>query len=156
VQSDKFSQPQSTPSRPALVPALSPPTTKHTPNHLDDSTTETTSDTQIRLENAYPGATNTIKSIHQRKWFLSLDRFACGFRPTKEISFGRKVWERPLLRVKNGVGNGMSERGGFEPFHVLGRDVERSVVTGRLAGEVAVDEGLVGYKPRGGWKGITD
>ncbi|KAL2755088.1 hypothetical protein ACRALDRAFT_1064811, partial [Sodiomyces alcalophilus JCM 7366] len=34
---------------------------------------------QVRATNAYPGAENSIGSVHQRKWFLSLDRAACGF-----------------------------------------------------------------------------
>ena len=112
--------------------------------HLDDSTTETPSALSIRQQNAYPGALNTINSIHQRKWFLSLDRSACGFRPTSEFAFGRRVWERG------------DDESGFETFYVQGRDVERSILTGRLAADVARDEGLMGYKPRGGWKGITD
>ncbi|KIW98710.1 uncharacterized protein Z519_00372 [Cladophialophora bantiana CBS 173.52] len=122
----------------------------------------------IRLNNAYPGATNSINSIHQRRWFLSLDRAACGFRPTNQAAFGRKVWERPRLssssEVKreskggdeDGAADDAGSLGGFEPFHVLGRDVEVSVLTGRTAADVARDEGLVGYKPRGGWRGVVE
>lgn len=106
----------------------------------------------IRLHNAYPGATNSINSIHQRKWYLSLDREACGFRPTNRIEFGRRVWERPSTDDDGGSLN----LGGFAPFYVRGRDVETSIVTGRLAKDVASDEGLVGYKPRGGWRAVTD
>ncbi|KIX98537.1 uncharacterized protein Z520_05838 [Fonsecaea multimorphosa CBS 102226] len=130
----------------------------------------------IRRNNAYPGATNSINSIHQRRWFLSLDRAACGFRPTNQTAFGQKVWERPRLSSSSssfssaakardvGAGGeqgqgheeGSAESlGGFHPFHVLGRDVEVSVLTGRTAAEVASDEGLVGYKPRGGWRGVV-
>ncbi|KIW17838.1 hypothetical protein PV08_05033 [Exophiala spinifera] len=107
-------------------------------------------DDLIRLYNAYPGATNSINSIHQRKWFLSLDREACGFRPTNRIEFGRRVWERPRLDDASGT------LGGFAPFYVRGRDVEASILTGRLANDVASDEGLVAYKPRGGWRAVTD
>lgn len=45
---------------------------------------------------------------------------------------------------------------GFESFHVLGREVETSVVTGRTAADIARDEGLEGYKPRGGWKAVVE
>ncbi|KAK6369620.1 hypothetical protein LTS17_009526 [Exophiala oligosperma] len=110
-------------------------------------------DNLIRLNNAYPGATNSINSIHQRKWYLSLDREACGFRPTNRIEFGRRVWERPR-NTTDDIDRG--ELGGFAPFYVRGRDVETSVLTGRLAKDVASDEGLVGYKPRGGWRAVTD
>ncbi|OAP61774.1 hypothetical protein AYL99_03977 [Fonsecaea erecta] len=139
----------------------------------------------IRRNNAYPGATNSINSIHQRRWFLSLDRAACGFRPTNQIAFGQRVWERPRLssplsgseaakarRSDGGAGRGEEREqeaeeeeegrnvgqalGGFAPFHVLGRDVEFSILTGRTAADVARDEGLVGYKPRGGWRGVVE
>ncbi|KAJ9605180.1 hypothetical protein H2200_010570 [Cladophialophora chaetospira] len=157
---------QSPPPRP--TPSCPPklhPSPSTTTKHLDDSRTEVDTDTDtattIRAQNAYPGALNTINSIHQRKWFLSLDRAACGFRATNEFAFGKRVWERPVLTHPSHPtlqGNNEGERrlGGFETFYVLGRDVERSVLTGRLASDVAGDEGLVGYKPRGGWKGITD
>lgn len=103
------------------------------------------SDTQIQVENAYPGARNTISSIHQRRWYLSLDRAASGFQPTNTVAFGRRVWER-----------GPASESGFEPFYVRGRDVETSVVTGRTAADVAKDEGVEGFKPRRGWRGIED
>ncbi|KAK8064768.1 ABC1 domain-containing protein [Apiospora phragmitis] len=48
-------------------------------------------DETVRRTNAYMGATNTINSVHQRKWFLSLDREACGF--IKKRWQGRVVWE---------------------------------------------------------------
>ncbi|KZF26222.1 hypothetical protein L228DRAFT_279457 [Xylona heveae TC161] len=35
-------------------------------------------DEQVRATNAYPGATNSIGSVHQRRWFLSLDRVSSG------------------------------------------------------------------------------
>ncbi len=90
----------------------------------------------IHLQNAYPGALNTISSIHQRKWFLSLDRQACGFRPTSDFAFGRRVWERPIKgqRAKGKNDERKDELGGFQPFHVLGRDIETSILTGRRAG----------------------
>jgi hypothetical protein len=78
----------------------------------------------IHLTNAYAGATNSISSIYQRKYF-SLDRRGFGFIPTgKSKGFGARVW----IRRRSGDG-GLD---GIERFHVLGRDVERSIVTGRL------------------------
>jgi len=99
-------------------------------------------DEQIRRNNAYPGATNTIGSIHQRQWFLSLDRVSSGF--VREA--GR--W------VRKTSDDGMLE--GFETFFVRGRDVERSVVTGRLAEDVMADEGVKGYMGRKMWRPITE
>lgn len=45
---------------------------------------------------------------------------------------------------------------GFEPFFVLGREVERSIVTGRTAGEVMADEGVEGFVERKGWRGVVE
>ena len=161
-RSNTVAQPHgSLPSRnlklaPPQIPPRSQPISSSPTNPIP------TEESQTHLTNAYPGALNTIHSIHQRKWLLSLDRLACGFRPTDQTSFGRKVWERPPLvggeqPIHQGFDSLSKQRwGGFEPFHVLGRGVETSILTGRLAGEVARDEGLVGYKPRGGWRGITD
>ena len=101
----------------------------------------------IRKTNAYPGAINDIGSIHQRKWFLSMDRLASGFVPTKDLNGNRK-WTRKA------VNDGRLR--GFEKFQVLGRDVERSVVTGRLASEILDDEHVVGFVPRGLWRGVTE
>jgi hypothetical protein len=98
--------------------------------------TDTDEDTQTRTTNAYPGSTNTIGSIHQRHWFLQLDRQNSGF-----------------VLDKSGGGKG-AWVGGFEPFLARGRDYERSVVTGRLAREVESDEGVEGFVGRGGWTGI--
>ncbi|KIW72201.1 hypothetical protein PV04_00413 [Phialophora macrospora] len=144
----------------ALTSPVTPSTALSAENpslrELDDSTAETAEDITIRRSNAYPGASNSINSIHQRKWFLSLDRAACGFRPTSEFAFGRRVWERPRLTSTDANRKGKGDAGGFKPFYVRGREVETSILTGRLGADVASDEGLVGYKPRGGWKGITD
>ncbi len=99
-------------------------------------------DEEIRRTNAYPGATNSIGSIHQRKWMLSMDREASGF-----VRTGKGPWQRS--RGPDG------EKLGFEPFFVLGRDVETSIVTGRTAREVLRDEGVVGFKGRMGWRGVV-
>jgi hypothetical protein len=101
-----------------------------------DLDTDTEEDDQTRVTNAYPGSTNDIGSIHQRRWFLQLDRQNSGFR---------------LDGSGGGKGNWV---GGFNPFFVRGRDHERSVVTGRLAREVESDEGVEGFAGRGGWTGI--
>ncbi|KAI4284371.1 MAG: hypothetical protein L6R38_001477 [Xanthoria sp. 2 TBL-2021] len=104
------------------------------------------SDEQIRLSNAYPGATNSIHSIHQRKWYLSMDRHACGFMPVDQGD-GARRWVR---RDEDG------RLLGFEPFFVRGRDHERSVVTGRTAEEVMVDEGVEGFEGRKGWRAVLE
>jgi hypothetical protein len=98
----------------------------------EDIDTDTDEDIHTRMTNAYPGSTNSIGSIHQRHWFLQLDRQNSGFIRAKSGN-----WER-----------------GFEPFLVRGRDFERSIITGRLARDVEEDEGLEGYVGRGGWVGI--
>jgi len=111
-------------------------------NQVDDLDTDLEEDSLIRAQNAYPGSTNSIGSIHQRRWFVLLDRPNSGFEQN-----GAK-WARRLL-PDGGLG-------GFDSFVVRGRDHERSVVTGRLAREVESDEGCVGYIGRGGWKSIED
>lgn len=109
---------------------------------------------QIRLSNAYPGATNNVGSIHQRKWYLSLDRPTSGFIPIrtpKEIKgHHSKTWW-----IRRGADGALSQEG-FERFHVLGREFERSVVTGRLAQEILNDEGVDSYVPRGKWRAVVE
>jgi hypothetical protein len=102
---------------------------------------------EIRRNNAYPGAINDIGSVHQRTWYLSMDRLASGFVPAKDTA-GRRTW--------SGRAGSDGKLRGFESFHVLGREVERSVVTGRLAVQVLEDEGVVGFAPRGLWKGVEE
>lgn len=124
----------------------------------------------IRFRNAYPGATNSINSIHQRKWFLSLDRAASGLTRIKDPETGQQIWRccPPHHRQNRERGDPKSDPDPdsasawafgsrkFQKFHVLGRDHETSVVTGRRAADVARDEGLIGYRPRAGWRGITE
>jgi hypothetical protein len=124
----------STDSEPESSTSL-PPSNPKTPDNTEDIDTDD-EDAQTRLNNAYPGSTNSIGSIHQRKWYLSLDRRSSGFIPGQA-----GVWERDGEK-------------GFEPFFVRGRDFERSVVTGRLAREVESDEGVEGFVGRAGWIGI--
>ena len=111
------------------------------PDPEEDLDTDTEEDAQTRASNAYPGSTNDIGSIHQRHWFLQLDRQNSGF-VLDQSGDEKGKW----IRGKHG--------GGFEPFLVRGRDHERSVVTGRLAKEVESDEGVEGFVGRGGWVGI--
>ncbi|KAF4549680.1 Hypothetical protein D9617_20g027360 [Elsinoe fawcettii] len=101
----------------------------------------------IRRTNAYPGAANDIGSVHQRQWFLSLDREQSGFVKARTgPEKGR--W------VRREIPDG--ELDGFEKFVVRGRDEERSIVTGRLAMEVMDDAGIRGYKGRKMWRAITE
>ncbi|KAI3324690.1 hypothetical protein HD806DRAFT_521774 [Xylariaceae sp. AK1471] len=127
-------------------------------------------DEEVRRTNAYPGATNSIGSVHQRRWYLSLDREASGF--VKKRKEGRVVWESADVHVQSAAGpkgiqkaeDGNKEKtpGGTEavmprlayPFYVRGVEFERSAVTGRLGSEVLRDEGVVGYVGRKGWQAI--
>ncbi len=105
----------------------------------------------IRVTNTYPGgATNTISSIHQRRWFLTLDRHNSGFVPQLHEDSGHRTWVRACSRADDGA------RDASDTFHVLNREVERSVVTGRLAAEILADEGVEGFVPRGGWRAVVE
>lgn len=88
----------------------------------------------IRENNAYPGAVNSIGSVHQRHWFLSLDRRRSGFKKARD---GKWV-------------------GPWEPFFVRGRDHERSVITRRNADEVMEDEGVEKFVGRKMWRPILE
>ena len=103
-------------------------------------------DETVRKENAYPGATNSIGSIHQRKWFISFDRASSGFEPQKD-AFGKRIWVR---KCEDG------KLTGSDRFFVQGRDVETSVVTGRTAAEVMSDEGVEEYVGRKGWRAVME
>lgn len=108
-------------------------------------------DDQVRRTNAYPGASNTIGSVHQRKWYLSLDRSACGFSRTKNR------WTLPL-RESNAPKDGQSETRQRLPwpFYVRGADHERSVVTARRGRDVLDDEGVTGFVARKGWNPVLN
>jgi hypothetical protein len=139
----------------------------------DETAAATASDNQdeaIRQANAYPGATNSVNSIHQRKWYLSLDRALCGFMPvptpihvqqhhakTYWVPRGNVVADPATRHAVASSTGGLGKLGpGFAKFHVLGRDVERSVVTGRLAADILRDEGVEGYVPRGLWRAVVE
>lgn len=115
-------------------------------NHSDDDT-----DIKIQKNNAYPGSFNTIGSIHQRRWFLGLDRANSGFEPTRKANgdakSNKRIWTRKMIDGR---------LGGFEPFYVRGPEVERSVVTGRLGQDVLEDEQVEGFQPRKGWRPVLN
>lgn len=113
-------------------------------------------DAQVRLNNAYVGASNTIGSVYQRRWYLSLDRRACGF--TEKKRHGRSVWEKLLPDTAPKDPSDDLEADVEEsscrlsfPFYVCGPQFEQSVVTGRLGEEVLRDEGVTTFVPRKGW-----
>jgi hypothetical protein len=117
----------------------------------DDNKSNPDSDYLIRLHNAYPGAVNDVGSVHQRRWFIGLDRVGCGFvREARKDESGvvRRRWVR-------GVDKRSGQLTGFDPFYVRGPEVERSVVTGRVGGDVLRDEGVQGFVPRRGWRAVT-
>lgn len=96
----------------------------------------------IRTTNAYPGATNSIGSIHQRHWFISLDKTNSG-----------------LVKAKSGPDEGKwvaAPGKSFKPFLVQGADIERSIITGRNSDEVMNDEGVKGFVARKRWRPVMD
>ncbi|KAE8152640.1 DNA polymerase ligase-domain-containing protein [Aspergillus avenaceus] len=106
-------------------------------------------DEQIRINNAYPGSTNLIGSIHQRRWFATLDRVNSGFVGEPGSGPARKNWVRRW--------DPKAEKMlGFEPFFVHGPDAERSVVTGRLGRDVLMDERVKGFVSRKGWRPVLE
>lgn len=96
-------------------------------------------DAAIRANNAYPGSSNTIGSVHQRHWFLTLDRKHSGFH-----------------KARSGPDRGRWVGGWGDALFVYGRDVERSVVTGRNADEVMEDEGVEKFVGRKMWRPILE
>ncbi|KAJ5228450.1 hypothetical protein N7489_009158 [Penicillium chrysogenum] len=145
------------PSRPAVPQApstsdsesSSPPPGKEElrGKHADADDTDT-ADIEIQRNNAYPGSTNTIGSIHQRRWFLSLDRESSGFEPTT-VNQSEGLKERGKKRTWT-----RKPAGGFEPFYVHGPEAERSIVTARLARDVLDDEAVEEFVPRRGWRPV--
>jgi hypothetical protein len=107
-----------------------------------------TADIEIQRNNAYPGSSNTIGSVHQRRWYLSLDRESSGFEPTTAIGNKTLARSRKKTWTRNAVG------GGFDPFYVHGPEAERSVVTARLGRDVLDDEGVEEFVPRRGWRPV--
>ncbi|EED18880.1 conserved hypothetical protein [Talaromyces stipitatus ATCC 10500] len=117
----------------------------HGSHSASESESEQAADMKTRLTNAYPGAVNSIGSVHQRRWFITLDRMNSGFiRDSK-----RKIWKRKEATCDQDVS-------GFEPFYVRGPEFERSVVTGRTGNEVLKDENVEGFIPRRGWRPVLN
>ncbi|KAF9774487.1 hypothetical protein IL306_007507 [Fusarium sp. DS 682] len=109
-------------------------------------------DEEVRRTNAYPGASNTIGSVHQRRWYLSLDRPACGF--VEKRTKGHSVWE-----LKDGTESESEARDNgclSYPFYVRGVDHERSVLTGRRGADILKDEGVHKFIQRKGWKPVLN
>ena len=96
-------------------------------------------DAEIRTSNAYSGATNTIGSVHQRHWLVTIDRKLSGFRKSRRSESVKERWVGP-----------------WEPFNVEGKYRERSVLTGRLAEDVMADEGIKGFVGRASWRAIVE
>lgn len=134
-------------------PSTSPPP-EHTPAEKQDQADSDNNDFdktdyEIRINNAYPGSTNSIGSVHQRRWFITLDRPNSGFIDEAGSRTGKKRWVR---QQDPHTGKLM----GFEPFYVRGPEVERSVVTGRLGRDVLQDEKVEGFVPRRGWRAVLE
>ncbi|KAK1636150.1 hypothetical protein BDP81DRAFT_34133 [Colletotrichum phormii] len=118
----------------------------------------------VRRTNAYRGAENSVGSVYQRRWYLSLDREACGFE--RRSVGGKRIWV--LKDGGGGGGKGNEDRGGGDggevdesgrlrfPFYVRGPDVERSIVTGRKGAEVLRDGCVEGFVGRTGWRPVLN
>jgi hypothetical protein len=106
-------------------------------------------DAMVRRTNAYPGADNTIGSVHQRRWFLSLDRAGSGL--VKQRQDGKITWVTDVNKPERQEDN----RWTF-PFYVIGSGHERSVVTGRLGDDILRDEGVTDFVHRKGWRPILN
>ncbi|KAI9656173.1 MAG: hypothetical protein M1821_004835 [Bathelium mastoideum] len=127
----------------------------HAPDISDEENDE------IRVNNAYTGAVNSIGSVHQRRWVVTLDREASGFmKVRKGPEKGRWIPHSSVSKGEKGNSRGddgeNNHAGGWEPFYVRGRDEERSVVTGRLAKEIMDDEGVKGYNGRKMWRPVLE
>ncbi|KAJ5373963.1 hypothetical protein N7517_005969 [Penicillium concentricum] len=107
-----------------------------------------TADLEIQRNNAYPGSSNMIGSIHQRRWYLSLDRESSGFEPTMVRGNESEGKTRKRTWTPKPVGKG------FEPFYVHGPEAERSLITARLGVDVLDDEGVEEFVPRRGWRPV--
>ncbi|KAJ4137521.1 hypothetical protein NW768_003108 [Fusarium equiseti] len=107
---------------------------------------------EVRRTNSYPGASNTIGSVYQRRWYLSLDRQACGF--VEERTKGRSFWTRgdsAKIEDKEAQNGRLTY-----PFYVRGSDYERSAVTGRRGADILKDEGVDRFVQRKGWRPVLN
>lgn len=147
-ENDAPSSPISTPMRVKSEPDTPDPLIKTEETDAADhalASDRDAEDAAIRASNAYPGALNSIGSVHQRQWFMLLDRANSGF-----VQLKRGPEKGKWVRRSSAPGDG------FEPFFVRGGEVERSVVTGRLSSEVMEDEGVEGFVQRKGWRGVFE
>lgn len=115
----------------------------------DDRELRELEDQQVRLTNAYPGAINSIGSIHQRRWYLSMERLASGLVDRKDDHC--VPWHIPETSHQRIP---ISNPRASIPFYVEGRDTERSIVTGRLGADILRDEGVQGFVSRMGWSAV--
>ncbi|KAJ5096036.1 hypothetical protein NUU61_005392 [Penicillium alfredii] len=140
--------------QPALRPSLNPTevdkSTAGLKSESEQGTHSDDIDQQIQKNNAYPGSSNTIGSIHQRRWYLSLDRLNSGFEMSSDARNDGQRSKKRWTRTSDG------DQGllGFKPFHVLGPESERSIVTGRRGVDVLNDEGVRDFVPRRGWRPV--
>ncbi|KFA65754.1 hypothetical protein S40285_04899 [Stachybotrys chlorohalonatus IBT 40285] len=147
-----------------LVPSQAQANTHAEPLSAMEREIRELEDEQVRLSNAYAGADNTIGSVYQRRWFLSLDRRACGF--VERRANGRVVWRHnveaatagptaPSARRSTGPEDPGTQDAKHDrlsyPFHIHGVNHERSVVTGRTGADILRDEGVPNFIPRKGW-----
>ncbi|KAI6783297.1 uncharacterized protein J7T54_004324 [Emericellopsis cladophorae] len=104
-------------------------------------------DEEVRRTNAYIGASNTIGSVHQRRWYLSLDRRGCGFKPGD-----KRRWVADTVEQESeGEADACRLR---YPFYVRGVEGERSIVSGRTGADVLADEGVKDFVQRKGWNAV--
>ncbi|KAH7156321.1 DNA polymerase ligase-domain-containing protein [Dactylonectria macrodidyma] len=125
-------------------------------------------DEHVRRTNAYPGAENTIGSVHQRRWYLSLDRRACGFVQSRKKGCSRWKLDQgpgsdshngdmPTSSTRNCTDHTDVDRGRLQfPFYVRGTDHERSAVTGRRGVDIFENEGVKNFTPRKGWTPVLE
>ncbi|KAF9875676.1 DnaJ domain-containing protein [Colletotrichum karsti] len=69
-------------------------------------------DETVRMTNAYKGAENSVGSVHQRRWYMSLDREASGDRESVYVmSDSRSIRSSRTRRSGGGGGGGSSSSG---------------------------------------------
>ncbi|KAK7547657.1 DNA polymerase ligase-domain-containing protein [Phyllosticta citricarpa] len=107
----------------------------------------------IRAANAYTGATNSIGSVHSRQWYVSLNKALSGLPVASSTTSSSLSSAESTTKKINNEEWEWGDAGGA--FLVHGPEIERSVVTGRLAADVMADEGVAaGFVPRRGWRAV--
>ncbi|KAK7518886.1 DNA polymerase ligase-domain-containing protein [Phyllosticta citriasiana] len=121
-------------------------------NKCDDDDDGEEAAAAIRAANAYTGATNSIGSVQSRQWYVSLNKALSGL-PFPSSTSSCSLSPAKSTKKRNDEEWGWRDAGGA--FLVHGPEIERSVVTGRLAADVMADEGVAaGFVPRRGWRAI--